>query len=485
MEPFHEWLLYASAFSCIFHALSMRSPRLFPVMKKTLFVFALAAMLSLTGCKKVGSLVHGILSHFHRGAAAQAAASSPTPAPAVAGAAGTSPTPAPGAASQQPAAPTPPPAVAIDKTASVIVLLYHRFEDKPKPLVITPPEFEKEMGEIKDAGFTVIPMADFLAWRRGEKNIPKKSCIITIDDGYITGYDIAWPILKKYGYPFTMFIYIDYVGSGGKSLSWEQLGEMRDAGVDIQSHTYSHSHLDSPGYGVDATTKARVMKDVQSLGRDGWLHKEIFDSKKVLEQQLGIKVSAFAYPFGTGSNNPHIRQFVKDAGYEVAFNVYGRRNGYTFPAFDQIGRYAIDGANAPKLFADAMKMIGGGDVGGPASAEPAYAELAVASMITEPMGGATINNTKPTIKANLATMGNIDPNSIKMRISGLGVVPAKYDAKTKTVSYTVTTPLKKDTYFVFLNAALDGKIAETKWSFNVDPAAKATSVDTSLPAAPQ
>jgi peptidoglycan/xylan/chitin deacetylase (PgdA/CDA1 family) len=409
----------------------------------------------------------------HNDSATAVAAATPAPV--------ATPTPAP-----TPVQPTPPPVAPINKNAAVIVLLYHRFEEHPRKndtLAITPGEFEKEMQEIKDAGFTVIPMQDFIAWRHGDKAIPAKSCIVTVDDGYLSGYEVAWPILKKFGYPFTVFIYIDYIGSGGKSISWDQLAEMRDAGVDIESHTYSHSHLTSPGYGVDATTKARVMKDVQTLGREGWLHKEIVDSKKVLEHQLGIKVDAFAYPYGTGSNDPHIRQVVKEAGYDVAFNVYGRRNGFSFPAYDQIGRYAIGGETAPKIFADAMKMIGGGEGGAPAP-EPAYAEVAAASMVTEPMEGATTSDTMPTIKANLATMGAIDPGSVRMRVSGLGVVPAKYDPKTKIVSYKVPAPLAKDTYFVFLDATLNGKQAETKWSFNVDPAAaKSSAPATSLPAA--
>ena len=440
-------------------------------MKRTLAILALAAILPLSGCKQIAGIYHAIMRHFrHATAAAQA---TPTPAPAA-----TPTPPAPVAA-----APTPPPATAIDKSASVIVLLYHRFEEHPRKgdtLVVTPEEFEKEMGELKDGGFTVIPMQDFIAWRHGEKNIPAKSCIITVDDGYLSGYDTAWPILKKFGYPFTVFIYIDYIGSGGKSISWDQLAEMRDAGVDIESHTYSHSHLDSPGYGVDATTRARVEKDLQTLGREGWLHKEIVDSKKVLEQQLGIKVDAFAYPYGTGSNNPHIRQIVKEANYEMAFNVYGRRNGFSYPPYDQIGRYAIGGETAAKTFSDAVKMIGGGDAGGPAT-EPTYAELAAASMVTEPIEGATINNTTPTIKANLATMGPVDASSVKMRVSGLGVVPATYDPQTRTVSYTVTTPLAKDTYTVILSATVNGKLAETRWTFNVDPNAKASGVEMSLP----
>jgi hypothetical protein len=171
---------------------------------------------------------------------------------------------------------------------------------------------------------------------------------------------------------------------------------------------------------------------------------------------------------------------VKEAGYDVAFNVYGRRNGFSFPPYDQIGRYAIGGDTSPKIFADAMKMIGGGEVGIPAT-EPTYSELAAASMITEPMEGATITSTTPTIKANLATMGAIDPGSVKMRISGVGAVPAKYDPATRIVTYTITTPLPKDTYFVFLSATIGGKLAETKWSFNVDPEAKTSGTDTSLP----
>jgi peptidoglycan/xylan/chitin deacetylase (PgdA/CDA1 family) len=67
---------------------------------------------------------------------------------------------------------------------------------------------------------------------------------------------------------------------------------MRDAGVDIQSHTYSHSNLRAPGTGVDAKTKALVQKDIQALGKEGWLRKEIIESRKVLEQRLGIKVNA-------------------------------------------------------------------------------------------------------------------------------------------------------------------------------------------------
>ena len=79
------------------------------------------------------------------------------------------------------------------------------------------------------------------------ESIPPRSAIITLDDGWNSTYEAAWPILKKFGYPFTLFIYTDYVKggpkSGGGSLTWSQLAELRDAGADIESHTVSHHDL--------------------------------------------------------------------------------------------------------------------------------------------------------------------------------------------------------------------------------------------------
>ena len=359
---------------------------------------------------------------------------------------------------------------AVNKSAAVMVLCYHRLEPKPRPkdpLAITPQQFEQEMQALKDNKFDVIPMQDFLAWRRGDKDIPAKCAVITIDDGYVSGYDTAWPILKKFGYPFTMFVYINYINSGGKSISWDQLAEMRDAGVDIESHTYSHADLRNPNdkYAVDKHNFELIQKDVQTLGEEGWLKKEIMESKAVLEKQLGIKVNALAYPFG--KYNEKVRAVIKAAGYEAAFTVYGQRLSYSAPPYDLLGRYAVD-QNDPKIFKDALSMTGGGSGGAPPSVS-SMAQMASASMITQPMQGETVTNSKPLIKANLATMGEIDPSSVKMRVSGIGAVTARYDAATKTVSYQVERPLQDKSVTVIISATVGGKPAETRWDFSCDP----------------
>jgi peptidoglycan/xylan/chitin deacetylase (PgdA/CDA1 family) len=360
------------------------------------------------------------------------------------------PTPAASVAAPSPAV-KPTPALAIDRSAKVVVLCYHRFEDNPRDqLAINPVEFRTQMQQLKDGGIAVIPMKDFLAWRRGEKSIARKSAVITIDDGYISGYTVAWPILKEFGYPFTMFIYTNYVNVGGKSLTWPQLEQMRDAGVDIESHTVSHHDLRHAPKGQDYLT---------------WLHNEVYTSKDILEQKLGIKISVFAFPYGT--YNEQVRKMCMDAGYQACFTVYGQHMGIDAPA-DQIGRYALDSLH-PDLFKTVVNF------GATDGVDPGVmaAQLAAAAMVTQPMNDERIANTRPVIKANLASMGNVQPGSVEMRVSGFGVVPAKYDPATKLVSYEFTQNLVPKTYTVILSATVDGRKVETRWDFTVDPTAPA------------
>ncbi|HEY5707266.1 MAG TPA: polysaccharide deacetylase family protein [Terrimicrobiaceae bacterium] len=347
----------------------------------------------------------------------------------------------------------PPPATAtpqpINLKSQVIVLCYHRFEDRPKDrLAIKPADFEAQMQALKDSGITVISMTDFLAWKRGEEGIPEKAAIISIDDGYLSGYNVAWPILKKFGYPFTMFIYTDYVKggprSGGQSIRWDQLAEMRDAGVDIEGHTVSHSLLNA----------RKGKTEEQYLA---WLKNEIAGSKEILERNLGIRVRAFAYPYGV--HNETVRGVVKEAGYEAAFTTYGQRIAHAADPM-MIGRYAIE-STMPKVFEEAVNFTGAVE-GGNAGVMPA-----AMTMVTQPMDGETVRNSFPEIKANLATLGDVDPKSVTMRISGLGLVPATYDPATKLISYKVTQKLYGPNVTVIVSATVNAGKTEARWSFNI------------------
>ena len=117
---------------------------------------------------------------------------------------------------------------------------------------------------------------------------------------------------------------------------------------------------------------------------------------------------------------------------------------------------------------------------GPASAAPDVAQLAAASMITQPVDGETISDPRPVIKANLATMGDVE--TVEMRVSGLGLVDAKYDPATRTITYQPTEKLRDKNYTVILSGKLkSGEKVETRWTFNFDPNAPAEPAEAPLP----
>ena len=108
----------------------------------------------------------------------------------------------------------------------------------------------------------------------------------------------------------------------------------------------------------------------------------------------------------------------------------------------------------------------------------AVAEVGTAQLQTQPADGETVRTALPLIKANISSMGQIDPASVQVRVSGLGIVPASYDAKTGTVAYQVTQKLRDKTCTVFISAKSEGKKVEAHWTFGIDEgggAATATS----------
>jgi peptidoglycan/xylan/chitin deacetylase (PgdA/CDA1 family) len=347
---------------------------------------------------------------------------------------------------------------AIDQNAQLVIFGYHRFVNNVRrpDTEITPQAFEAQMQELKNKGISVIPMQDFLAWRRGEKAIPAKSAILTFDDGWKSQHEVAWPILKKFNYPVTLFIYTEGIKpghfSGGESMSWEQLAEMRDAGVDIQGHTATHQDLRRP---YDKVAK----KKLSPPEYEQWLENEVAGSKQMIEQKLGVKVNCFAVPYGF--YNDHVKDVAMKAGYEALFTVYGQPITMRTP-LNSVGRYLIE-ANKPKTFADAVSAIA------TTASGPAVAEVSSSSLQTQPADGETIKNPLPLIKANIASLGAIDPGTPpEMRVSGLGKVDSSFDPKTSTVAYQVTQRLRDKTCTVIVSAQSGGKKVETHWTFKID-----------------
>lgn len=195
------------------------------------------------------------------------------------------------------------------------ILCYHRFgKHCDSPLCIPDRTFEMQMRYLKENGYyTLTPekLLDFLEYRQP---VPRKSVVITVDDGYRSFYDVAYPVLKKYRFTATLFVYVNFIGVSSKSLNWAQLRELKDNGISIGSHTVMHSDLSKQ---ADHEDEDAYMQR---------LHREIFDSKRIIDAKLDQDTFVFAYPFGRVNHTAGL--MAHQAGYRLAMTV--RRGGNPF-----------------------------------------------------------------------------------------------------------------------------------------------------------
>ena len=179
-----------------------------------------------------------------------------------------------------------------DGYQTVPILCYHQFANgRSTDRMIMPRDlFVAQMEYLKNNDYNVITLADLENFLKASKPIPPRSVVITVDDGFRSAYDIAFPILKTYGFKATFFIYTDFIG-GGRSLTWAAINEMRASGViDIQSHSKSHASF-SPDDGETEQSPAYATR----------LRTEIEPPQTMLERQLGAPVRRLAYPYGDTS----------------------------------------------------------------------------------------------------------------------------------------------------------------------------------------
>jgi len=198
---------------------------------------------------------------------------------------------------------------------TIPILTYHRFaEDCSSPLCMPTETFERQMKYLKENGYHVITAEELLSFLEYRQGLPKKSVLITMDDGYRSVYDIAYPILTKYGFTATLFIYTDFVGVSKMAVTWDQLKEMHAKGFAIGSHTIHHSDLTNP---KDGETEQEYIARVKE---------ELYGSKKIMDQKLGQDTYFLAYPFGRYDQQSI--QIARDAGYKMAMSV--KRGGNAF-----------------------------------------------------------------------------------------------------------------------------------------------------------
>ena len=346
----------------------------------------------------------------------------------------------------------------VNKSAQVSILLYHDFVERiPRTdMMVSIPVFRAQMQALKDANIAVIPMSDVLAWKRGEKNIPEESVVISLDDGWLGVHQYAYPILKEFKYPFTLYLYKKYVGTGGRSMTVSQIKAMLMDGAELGSHSASHKFM--------VQTKKSMAPDAYQK----WLNEEIVESKHWLEETFQAPCRTFAYPFG--EKNAEIVKQVMDAGYEGAVTVNPQKctwdtpNGL-MPRFTQI--YDQDGN-----FKLATNFHGGGgNIANSKFIKTDEVDAEGKKMVElKPEPNSTISDRLPLIEANLSKLGGIVPESIVMRVSGFGPVPVEFDPATQTVSYRVLQRIRVENCGATLSFKRVGadKDEVVNWQFKVD-----------------
>lgn len=189
------------------------------------------------------------------------------------------------------------------KQARVPVMMYHDILT-PKQVFfdVTPEEFEQHLQLIQSKGLTPISMDQLVAHLQTGVPLPEKPILLTFDDGYAGHYTYVYPLLKKYNYPAVFAIYTAKVGKkmGRSSLTWEQLKEMAaDPLVTISSHSVTH----------------KVMSGMS----DAEIQFELQESKRILEEQLGISIRYFTYP--EGKYDAKVVAALPGAGYAAALTM--------------------------------------------------------------------------------------------------------------------------------------------------------------------
>lgn len=226
----------------------------------------------------------------------------------------------------------------------VAVLGYHDFSNTKSTteMRMKTAEFCRQMQFLKDSDICVISLQDFLEWRFGTRCLPERCVLITIDDGWKSVYTDAYPVLKAYGYPFTLFVYVRYIGVKGSSMTPEQIKEMMKHGATIGSHSWNHLY----------PSKWKRYKQ-SSVEYATQLQKELVDSRAKLQEWFG-NCSTYCYP--GGYHTAPMRTTLKIADYQAAFTVIEKKVKCDVKAY-QVNRYMVFGVDT-SIFRRAVNFAG-------------------------------------------------------------------------------------------------------------------------------
>jgi peptidoglycan/xylan/chitin deacetylase (PgdA/CDA1 family) len=162
--------------------------------------------------------------------------------------------------------------------------------------IATPDTMEQELAYLRDHGYVSVTFDDLVSHITNNTPLPQRPVILSFDDDWESQYTYAFPLLEKYGFTATFYIWTAVVGRE-HHMTWDEISTLARAGMQIGCHTITHPYL------------TRVKSD-ESLRR------EIIGARTLIEERVGVPVTTFAYPFG--QYNERVAAMVKEAGFTSA-----------------------------------------------------------------------------------------------------------------------------------------------------------------------
>lgn len=200
--------------------------------------------------------------------------------------------------------------------SSAVVLMYHRVGESKYPSTnIKVEQLVQQLNYIQQNGYQVWPLRKIIGRLAQNEALPDKVVAITFDDAYASVYKIAYPILQQRKMPFTLFAATNPIDSGFENyMSWEQLKDMAQNGVEIGNHSRTHHHL---------------IERLENETQKQWAERvteDILSAAKRIKQKAGVEPTLFAYPYG--EYNIALSNIVKAHGY-VGFGQHSGPAGVT------------------------------------------------------------------------------------------------------------------------------------------------------------
>lgn len=288
-----------------------------------------------------------------------------------------------------------------------VILQYHHISSEtPASTSVLPATFKAHLDYLKEKNHTVLPLESVVTKLVAKEPLPERCTSITFDDAYRSIYETAYPLLRRYDYPATVFVATRGVDKRYNALmTWDQMRAMSDHRIDFANHSASHSHL------------IRLQPD-ESINQ--WRERIILDLGEAgnrLTQELGRSSRLFAYPYG--EFNPQLLDIVRQMGL-IGF---GQQSG---PAWFGSNPLVISRFNMSTRYADLaqfkMKVS--------TYPLPVVEKKPHSPLVSE-------ENNPPELTLRLSS-GKFDPQRLACFASGEGKIPISISTDPSSREITLT-----------------------------------------------